>query len=91
MNYSDILNGSFELVGAFMTLFNVKAIMRDKETKGIHWGPIVYFTSWSAFNLWFYPANNLWFSFAGGVCIGLVNLTWLYLVWYYSRKKRNYG
>ena len=87
MNYSDLVNGLFELTGAGMTLLSVRAILRDKEIRGIHWGPIVFFTSWSIFNLWFYPDNNLWFSFIGGVALAAVNSTWLYLVWYYSRKK----
>lgn len=87
-NPSDLMNGAFEFIGAVMTLFSVKALLRDKEIKGVHWSPIVFFTSWSAFNLWFYPANKLWFSFAGGVTIFIVNSIWLYLVWYYSRNKK---
>lgn len=89
MNYSDFFNGLFEFVGAVMTLVSVKAILRDKEIKGIHWSPIVFFTSWSLFNLWFYPANNLWWSFGGGCAIFVVNSTWLYLVYFYSRKRKN--
>jgi hypothetical protein len=86
---SDFLNGCFEFVGALMTLLSVKALLKDKEIKGVHWGPIVFFTSWSMFNLWFYPDNNLWYSFAGGITIFIVNSWWLYLVWYYSRMRNN--
>lgn len=60
---------------------NVKQILKDKKLKGVHWGPTVFFTSWGFFNLYFYPANNLWFSFAGGTAIVATNITWLYLVW----------
>jgi len=86
MNLTDFFNGCFEFIGALMTLLSVKALLRDKEIKGIHWAPIVFFTSWSTFNLWFYPANNLWWSFAGGVAIWLVNAIWLALVWKYRKK-----
>jgi hypothetical protein len=84
VNVSDFVNGLFEFTGALMTLLSVKALLRDKEIKGIHWGPIVFFTSWSSFNLWFYPFNKLWWSFFGGATIFIVNSIWLYLVWYYS-------
>jgi hypothetical protein len=72
-----------------MTLLSVKALIRDKEIKGFHWGPTAFFTSWSTFNLWFYPFNKLWLSFLGGVTIFLVNSTWLYLVWYYTHGIKN--
>lgn len=81
MNVSDICNGAFEAVGGGMIWLNVRQLLKDKVIKGVHWGPTVFFTSWGLFNLYFYPANNLWFSFAGGVSIVLANLTWLYLVW----------
>lgn len=87
MNTSDLVNGLFEFVGAAMTLFSVRAILRDKEIKGFHWGPTAFFTAWSSFNLWFYPANNLWFSFVGGLAIFIVNSVWLYLVWKYHGSK----
>jgi hypothetical protein len=77
-------------MGALMTLLSVRALLKDKMIKGVHWGPIVFFTSWSAFNLWFYPNNNLWWSFAGGIAIFLVNSFWLALVYYFS-KVRKYG
>jgi hypothetical protein len=86
MNLSDVVNGVFEFTGAAMTLLSVRALLRDKEIKGFHWAPTAFFTSWSTFNLWFYPSNNLWWSFAGGVSIWCVNATWLYLVWKYRNK-----
>lgn len=87
MNYSDLINGLFEFFGAAMIGLNIKAILRDKQIKGVHWGSTFFFTSWSIFNLWFYPANNLWWSFAGGAAIFTVNSIWLYLVWHYYRKQ----
>ena len=89
MNLSDFFNGCFELLGAAFTLLSVRQLLKDKEIKGMHWGPVVFFTSWSLFNLWFYPDNKLWWSFSGGVALAIVNSWWLFLVWYY--KRRNYG
>lgn len=83
MNISDLFNGLFEATGAAMVGMNVRQIVKDKQLKGVHWGPTVFFTSWGLFNLYFYPANKLWFSFAGGVGIVAINATWLYLVWKY--------
>lgn len=89
MNLSDFFNGCFELLGAAFTILSVKALLSDKEIKGIHWGPIVFFTSWSVFNLAFYPLNGLWWSFAGGIALFIVNSIWLYLLWKYSRERKN--
>lgn len=82
---NDLVNGLFELGGAFLILLNVRALMRDKEIKGTHWGPVIFFTAWGFWNLWYYPSLNQWFSFAGGVAITVVNVWWLFLLWRYTR------
>lgn len=84
-NPSDLINGLFELTGALMTLLSVKTIIRDKMVRGFHWSPIVFFTSWSIFNLFFYPLNNLWYSFAGGSVLAVVNAIWLYFIFKYRK------
>lgn len=83
----DVINGLFESFGAIMIVLNILAIIRDQELKGVHWGPTIFFTAWSFFNLWFYPANGLWFSFLGACSIVVTNAIWLGLVLYYRRRQ----
>lgn len=80
----DFINGSFELAGALMLLFNIRQLMRDKCVRGCDWKPVVFFTLWGIWNLYYYPSLGQWCSFAGGCAIATVNAIWLWLVAYYS-------
>lgn len=88
MNHSDLLNGIIEFLGAIFTLINVRQVLKDKQVKGIHWAGTLFFTTWSSYNLIFYPLNNLWFSFAGAVFLFFANATWVTLLIYYSRRRK---
>lgn len=88
MNYSDLVNGLFELVGAAALGVNVWTLWKHKELKGVHWSPVVFYTVWGAFNLFFYPANGLWLSFLGGIAVVLVNIAWLALLLQITLKGR---
>lgn len=83
----DIVNGSFELIGALVLMLNVKALYKDKKVQGIHWGSTLFFSLWGIWNLIYYPSLDQWFSFAGGLAIVTVNTTWLIQVIYYSRRR----
>lgn len=83
MNYSDLINGGFELLGGLLYILSIKAILEHKEVKGMSLLPNIFFTSWSIFNLYFYSYNNLWFSFFGGIFLGITNGIWLCLAIYY--------
>lgn len=83
----DMINGIFEFMGALMIFTNVLRLLKDKQVRGVSPIPTVFFTSWGLFNLWFYPAHGLMWSFWGGVAIVMVNTAWLYLVIYYLHKE----
>lgn len=88
MNLSnDLVNGVFEFCGAAALTMNVKRILRDKQVRGMHWASTIFFTAWSLWNLFYYPALNQWISFAGGCAIALANSTWLALVFIYRKRK----
>lgn len=76
----DMVNGLFEVGGACFLLLNVRALWRDRSLQGVHWAPVVFFQLWGLFNLWFYPAHGLLWSFIGGVAIVAVNTAWLLLL-----------
>ena len=79
----DVINGVFELGGAIITTMNVRQIFFDKEVKGVHWSPFVFFTAWGLWNLYYYPVLGQWFSFAAGALLVGVNCVFLYGLWRY--------
>ena len=83
----DFLNGLFEFCGAIALTMNVVKLLKDKMVRGVHWASTIFFTSWSLWNLIYYPSLHQWFSFAGGCAIVLANLTWLALILRYHGRK----
>ena len=66
MNLPDVINGVFEALGGFVVLLNVRAILRDKEVKGVRWSPVGFFSLWGFWNIFYYAHLNQWVSWAGG-------------------------
>lgn len=73
----DVINGLFELFGSVMLWRNVYQLYKDKEVKGVHWGPTMFFWAWGLWNLFYYPSLGQWWSFFGGVSIVSANGVWL--------------
>ena len=84
MDLPDLINGLFELFGAFVLLANVKMIRIDKTVRGMDWRTTAFFTSWGFWNIFYYSNLDQWASFAGGLAIAAVNLTWLGHIAYYK-------
>ena len=85
---NDIINGSFEFIGGLLYIINIVKLVKDKEVKGVSWVPTAFFTTWGAWNIYYYPSLDQWFSFWGGICIFLTNATWIGLVIYYNHKTK---
>jgi hypothetical protein len=75
----DAINGTLELIGSALVWFNVLALWRAKQVRGVHWGSSAFFCLWGAWNLYFYPALGQWFSFYGGISVIAANVTWVML------------
>lgn len=84
----DMINGTFEFAGGLAILLSVFKLSRDKIVRGVSWPHVLFFTGWGAWNLYFYPHLDQWFSFAGGVFIVLVNTTWVCQIIYWNWKER---
>ncbi len=82
---NDLINGSFEFIGAAMYVLTIRRLLRDKKYRGVSPWPVAFFSSWGAWNLIYYPSLGQWFSFAGGVALVLVNCVQLYLMWRYRK------
>ena len=82
----DLINGLFEFAGSVVLWMNVRALYLDKHVAGVRWHATAFFMSWGFWNLWYYPALNQWWSFAGGCSIAIANAVWLGQMLYYRRK-----
>ncbi len=84
----DFINGMFECVAGFMILLHVLQLHKDKQVRGLHVVPVVFFTTWGFWNLYYYPHLDQWWSFAGGIFIVLMNVVWCLQIRYYLRQER---
>lgn len=84
----DFINGCFELLGGLLSIGNIKAILRDKQVRGMALTPLAFITAWGVWNVFYYPHLSQWLSFAGGLVIVCVNIVWLSLAVYYTRKEQ---
>lgn len=85
MSWYDIVNGSFEVVGAIATWANVRRLIVDKRLQGVNWYSMAFFAAWGLWNLVYYPHLNQWASFVGGVLLVSGNLVWVALALKYRR------
>ncbi len=83
MNWPDLVNGAFELLGSAFILLSVRKLYQDKLVRGVHWMGVAFFASWGYWNLYFYPYLDQWVSFAGGLAIVAANTVWLGQMVYY--------
>lgn len=74
--YSDAINGCWELAGAIFTSFSVLDLYKKKHAAGITLGALAFFTTWGIWNIIFYPVNGHMLSFYGGIVLCSVNLIW---------------
>jgi len=88
MLHLDIINGSFELVGAVFTWMNAFRLFRDKEVKGVFWPTWAFFTFWGLWNVYYYPNLGQWFSFVAGIALVSGNLAWTIQAAYYIKKNK---
>jgi hypothetical protein len=78
MNHNDFINGLFECGGGLASWFNVYAIIRDKQIRGVSLAACAYFWSWGLWNLYYYPSLNQMWSFYGGMVVCAANFVWMY-------------
>ena len=88
MELWDLGNAFFEGVGSILTWLNVRRLYLDKHVAGVDWRVTVFWTAWGVFNLFFYPALGLWWSFVGGISIVIANFTWVCMVLYYRQREK---
>jgi hypothetical protein len=85
MQMPDLINGLFEAFGGFSVWLNVRAILRDRKSRGVSKIACGFFTAWGFWNLFYYPHLGQWLSFAGGVIIVVGNTVWIINLWRFRK------
>ena len=85
MNWADVCNASYELLGGFFVLNHCRVLLRDKAVAGVSILSVMMFTTWGVWNLYYYPSLGQWASFAGGLFIFFANAIWVALLVHYRR------
>lgn len=76
----DLINGLFELLASVAVLNHCRAVLKARAVAGVSLASTAFFAAWSGWNLHYYPRLDQWFSFGGGIAVGLANLTWIALM-----------
>jgi hypothetical protein len=84
----DLINGSFELIGAVVNWMSVYKLYQHKEYKGVYWPAFAFFGLWGLWNLFYYPHLDQWFSFLGGIALVSANIAWVLLAWKYRNENK---
>lgn len=83
---ADIINGVvFELIAGGLLWLNVRAIYRDKKVAGVDWRPFAFYACWGIWNPFYYWSLEQYWSVLGSIPVVSANITWLFLVWYYTK------
>jgi len=91
MQRMDLINGLFEIVGAYFVWRNAFQLYADKETRGVYlpaWG---FFAAWGIWNMAYYPSLDQWVSFAAGLFLVSGNIAWVVLAVYYKHALKCVG
>jgi len=83
MEWQDLINGSFELLGGPFIFFSIIKLYKYKVANNISLLHPLFFSMWGLWNLYYYPYLNQFFSFLGGIMIFSMNITWLLQIFYY--------
>ena len=85
----DLINAVLELIGGLFILFSVVKLYQDKSVKGISWVHVFFFSIWSVWNLFYYPALNQPLSFYGSFLLCVCQFIWLGQIIFYTRKEKS--
>lgn len=81
----DMINGLFETFGALLVFNHCRVTLRDRQVKGVSIISSALFTTWSIWNLVYYPILDQWCSFVGTVLLAFANAGWVGLMIWFRR------
>ena len=82
----DIINGSFELLGAVAIADHCRVLYKAKRWEGISLWATLFFTTWGYWNMLYYSDLQQWWSMGAGILLATMNTLWVSLLWRYRKK-----
>jgi hypothetical protein len=79
----DHVNAAFEAGSACLLALNVRQLYRDKRITGVSLWPVLWFSVWGAWNLYYYRALDQTASWVAGAFVFWANTTWVALAAFY--------
>ena len=83
----DFVNACLNIGGVIAITTSIYRVLRDKLVRGVHWGMLIFFITWSTWNLFLYYHIGLWMSVVAGFLMVLTETLYLFLLFYYSRNE----
>lgn len=83
---ADLINALLEGMAGFFILVSIREAWSRRDVSGIHWVHALYFTAWGAWNLFYYPYLDQWYSAACAILVFGVNAFYLFTVIKFRRK-----
>ena len=80
---NDVINGLFEMLGAWAGWMNVYKLSVDKAVRGLYWPLSLFYTGWGLWNLYYYPSLGQPWSFFGALCMVSANIAWVCMAYKY--------
>jgi len=80
----DLINASFEILGAIFVLNHCKVLYQEKTVAGVSIISVAYFQLWGIWNLFYYPHLGQSISFYATIAITVANTIWIILLLQYS-------
>ena len=85
MYINDLINSSFEIVGAILCWLNFFKLLKDKEVKGVCWSVTAFFAIYGVWSLIYYYSLCQQLSFVAGIFLTSGNLAWTILAIKYKK------
>lgn len=74
------------MFGLVAVLFNIAAIQRDRQVRGVSVFTVLFFTVWGFWNVYYYPHLNQIYSGMIAGCLAVGNLVYFSLILKYKDK-----
>lgn len=84
---ADVINACFNVGGSLAIWSSIFKLYKDKLVRGIHWPMMIFFLSWSTWNIWFYAHFQQWVSVAAGFLMFTSEAVYISSIFYYIGKE----
>lgn len=84
----DIINASFEFFAGFFILLSILKLHQDKLVRGISINHVSFFWAWGAWNIFYYPHLEQYWSLVGAMLVLAFNTVWTGQIIYYNWRER---